>query len=205
MELREGAGSGLSAGHRSEDMKRDRNFLSEVEERSGQKIRLCYQCLKCFVGCPVSKYMDHNPNSVIRMIQYGMRQKVLSSRAVWLCVSCMTCGVRCPNGIDMSAVMDTLREMSQEAGLALDADSKVVQLHEEFIRSIKMWGRLHEVTFFIPYMARSLDMLSNAVSGVLLISKGKLPFIPKQIEGIEEIRKLYDAANKTKGELAREE
>lgn len=139
------------------------------------------------------------------MIQYGMKQKVLSSRAIWLCVSCMTCGVRCPNGIDMSAVMDTLREMSQEAGLALDADSKVVQLHEEFIRSIKMWGRLHEVTFFIPYMARSLDMLSNAVSGVLLISKGKLPFIPKQIEGIEEIRKLYDAAYKTKGELAREE
>ena len=181
------------------------SFGREIEERSGQNIKLCYQCLKCFVGCPVARYMDIKPNSVIRMIQYGMRDQVLKSHAIWLCVSCMTCGARCPNEIDMSAIMDTLREMSIESGCAYEAERRVVILHEEFVRSVKLWGRLHEVSFFVPYIVRSLDLFSNAISGIQLMARGKLPLIPTQIKGIEEIRKLYDEAYKTKGQLARKE
>ena len=172
-------------------MEIDRTFGSEIEDRSGQNIRLCYQCLKCFVGCPVASYMDFKPNSVIRMIQYGMREKVLKSRAIWLCVSCMTCGVRCPNEIDMGAVMDTLREMSIEAGCSYESEKNVVLAHEEWVRSIKMWGRVHEVTFFMAYMARSLD-LSLVASAPALVFRGKTPFIPRQIEAVEEVRKLFD-------------
>ena len=186
-------------------MRTHRNFGDEVQERSGQNLRLCYQCLKCSVGCPLSSHMEFEPNRVIRMIQYGEKAKVLKSHAIWLCVSCMTCGARCPNEIDMSAIMDTLREMSLEEGYAYEAERRVVLLHEEFVRSVKLWGRLHEVTFFIPYIVRSLDLFSNAVSGIQLMARGKLPMIPKQIKGIEEIRKLYDEAYKTKGQLARKE
>ena len=182
-------------------MKTDRDFGAEVQERSGQNIKLCYQCLKCFVGCPVSKYMDYKPNSIIRMIQYGQREKVLTSHAIWLCVSCMTCGVRCPNDIDMSSVFDTLREMSREDGHSHGAERNVVLLHEEFVRNVKMWGRLHEATFFMPYMLRSLDFFSNMGSGIALMLRGKLPIIPKQIRGIEEIWKLYREGYKTKGQL----
>ena len=179
----------------------DSAFADEVRERSGQDIRLCYQCLKCFAGCPLADHMDFKPNSIIRMVQYGMREKVLSSHAVWLCVSCMACGARCPNNIDMGAVFDTLREMSQEAGLAFEAEANVVRLHEEFVRNVKMWGRLHEATFFMPYMARSLDLFGNANSGLALFLRGKLPLIPGQIKGIDEFWKMYDRVNKTKGRL----
>ena len=180
-------------------------FADEIQRRSGQNIKPCYQCLKCFVGCPVARYMDCKPNTLIRMIQYGQKEKVLQSHAIWLCVSCMTCGVRCPNEIDMSAVMDTLREMSIEEGYAHDTERTVVVLHEEFVRNVKLWGRLHEVTFFIPHMVRSLDLFSNAGSGLALFSRGKLPMIPKQIKGIEEIWHLYDEAYKTSGQLERKE
>ena len=186
-------------------MKTDRNFIEEVQERSGQNINVCYQCFKCFVGCPVSPYVDYKVNSLIRMIQYGQKDKVLKSHAIWLCVSCMTCGARCPNEIDMSAVMDTLREMSVEAGYAHFAERNVVILHEEFVRSVKLWGRLHEITFFMPYMLRSLDFFTNMASGIALMIRGKLPFIPIQIKGIKEIKKLYNEACKTKGQLHRKE
>lgn len=182
-------------------MERDRNFAREVEERSGQNIRLCFQCQKCFAGCPVLEYGDYTPNGIIRLVQYGEKEKVLSSKAVWFCVSCMTCGARCPNEIDMSAVMDTLREMSIEAGLAHEADRRVVVLHEEFIRSIKMWGRIHEVSFFVPYMLRSMDLFGNIASGILLMARGKFPLLPEQIEGIDEIRDMFEKAYKTKGQL----
>jgi heterodisulfide reductase subunit C len=186
-------------------MKIDKDFIKEVQERSGQNIKTCYQCLKCSVGCPVFPYMEFKTNSVIRLIQYGEREKVLRSSSIWLCVSCMTCGVRCPNEIDMSTVMDTLREMSIEDNYAYEADRRVVILHEEFVRSVKMWGRLHEVTFFIPYMVRSLDLFSNMGTALALMPRGKFPLMPKQIEGIEEIRQLFDRAYKTKGQLKREE
>jgi heterodisulfide reductase subunit C len=170
-------------------MKIDRSFAREVEERSRQNIKLCFQCLKCFVGCPVAAHMEFKPNSVIRMIQYGLREKVLKSHAIWLCVSCMTCGVRCPNEIDMGAVFDTLRGMSVEAGYSYESERNVVMLHEEFIRSVKMWGRLHEASFFMTYMGRSFDF-SNVASAPALLSRGKLRLLPTQIEGIEEVRGL---------------
>lgn len=183
----------------------DTSFATAVQERSGENLPLCYQCLKCTAGCPLSSHMDFKPNNIIRMIQYGQRERVLKSHAIWFCVSCMTCGVRCPNGVDISAIMDTLREMAIEAGYAYAAEKKVVQLHEEFVRSIKLWGRLHEVTFYIGYMARSLDILASLPAGLTLLARGKLPFLPKRIKGAKQIKRLYKKAYKTKGQLAEEE
>ncbi len=188
-------------------MVKEKTFAEEVQERSGQNITRCYLCLKCFVGCPMAPYMDIKPHTVIRMIQYGQKKELLKSRTIWLCVSCMTCGVRCPNGIDISAVMDTLKEMSVEEGLAHVSEKRIVVLHEEFLRSVKMWGRLHEMTFYMPLLFRTLDkvkaldLVSTFRSAVLLLSRLKLPFLPKQIKGIREIRKLYSKAYKTKGQM----
>ena len=114
-------------------MEIDQSFAREVEERSGQNLELCYQCLKCSVGCPTARYMEYNPNALIRLIQYGQKEKVLSSQTIWFCVSCWTCGTRCPNEIDMGVIMDTLREMALEHGLV--ADRKIVLLHQEFVES----------------------------------------------------------------------
>ena len=182
-------------------MNGDTSFVREVEERSGQKLQACYQCLKCSAGCPLSSHMEFKPSAVIRLIQYGESERVLKSHAIWLCVSCMTCGVRCPNQVDMSVVMDTLREMSCERGHALVAEKRVVMLHQEFVRSIKFWGRLHEATFFMAYMARSLDLLSNMASGITLMSKGKIPLLPRAIKGVKGLRRMYGEAYKTKGQL----
>jgi hypothetical protein len=77
----------------------------------------------------------------------------------------------------------------------------VVLLHEEFLRNVKIWGRLHEVSFFVPYIVRSLDLFSNAVSGVQLMARGKLPLLPDQIREIDEFQTMFRKAYKTKGQL----
>ena len=169
----------------------EKSFLEEVRERSGQDIGGCYQCLKCSVGCPISRHFDYQPNSLIRLIQYGDREKVLTSHAIWLCVSCMTCGTRCPNEVDMSTIMDTLREMAMESEAAYKVEKNVILIHEEFIRSIRLWGRLHEVSFYIVYMLRSFDFFAPIPSGIALMARRKLPFIPRWIKGIKEVRELY--------------
>ena len=60
----------------------DTSFIQEVESRSGQNLRACYQCMKCSAGCPLSSHMEVKPHALIRQIQYGEREKVLKSRSV---------------------------------------------------------------------------------------------------------------------------
>ena len=174
------------------------NFAQEVIDKSGQNIKLCYQCMKCFAGCTMAEYMEKKPNGIIRLIQYGEKDKVLKNKDLWYCVSCKKCGTRCPNDIDMSAVFDTLREMSLESGLAYESERKIPVIHEEFVRTLKMFGRLHEAIFFVMYMVRSMDLFSNLASGLLLFKRGKLPLTPSQIREIDEFREMYDKMYKPK-------
>lgn len=60
--------------------------------------------------------MDLLPNQVIRLVQLGQEERVLSSRTIWLCASCLTCDSRCPRGIDISRVMEALRVMILRRG-----------------------------------------------------------------------------------------
>jgi heterodisulfide reductase subunit C len=166
-------------------------LLDTVEQASGQPIRDCYQCSKCYTGCPVARYMDVPPNGIIRMIQYGMKDQVFATKTIWLCLSCMNCGVRCPNGIDLGAMMDAVRELSIEAGHSYDSERNVVLLHEEFVRSIKWWGRAHEATMLAFYKLRSLELLTDMGAAVKLILKGKIRFIPTPIRKVKQVWELY--------------
>jgi heterodisulfide reductase subunit C2 len=38
-------------------------------------------------------------------------EKLLDSKTIWLCAACQTCYTRCPKGIDLSRIMEALREI----------------------------------------------------------------------------------------------
>jgi len=171
-------------------MEIDPSFAREVQQRSTQNLQLCYQCLKCSIGCPTATYMEYNPNALIRLIQYGQKEKVLRSQAIWLCVSCWTCGTRCPNEIDMGVIMDTLREMALEDGVV--ADRNIVLLHQEFVNSIRRMGRVHEATMLAFYKLKSRDFMTDLGPGMKLFLKGKIPLFPSRIRGIDEIRRIFE-------------
>jgi heterodisulfide reductase subunit C len=168
-------------------------FLGEVQGRCGENLRLCYQCLKCTVGCPTAPHMDFNPNTIVRMIQLGLKREVLESNAIWLCVSCETCGTRCPNEIDIGLLMDALREMSLEEGYR-PKERGIVALHNAFMESIRRGGRVHEATMLMEYKLRSGDYWTDLIPGMKLFMKGKIPLIPGRIKGMDSIREIYRKA-----------
>jgi heterodisulfide reductase subunit C len=90
-------------------------FVKKVEELSGQNILACYQCGKCSAGCPVVAAMDILPSQVVRLVQLG-QEDVLKSKTIWLCASCFTCASRCPRGVDLSRIMESLREIVLRKG-----------------------------------------------------------------------------------------
>ncbi len=169
------------------------SFLEAVQERCGENIQLCYQCLKCTAGCPTAPFMDFSPNTIVRMIQWGSKQEVLESKAIWLCVSCETCGTRCPNEIDIGLLMDALREMSLEEGYRVK-EKGIVALHNAFMESIRRGGRVHEATMLMEYKLRSGDYWTDLIPGMKLFMKGKIPLIPGRIKGMDAIREIYRRA-----------
>ena len=90
--------------------KRNLSFREKVKALSGENIELCFQCGACSSCCPMTERMDLLPSTVMRLVQLGV-EEVLNSGTMWVCSSCFTCTVRCPRGIDVSRVMEALRQM----------------------------------------------------------------------------------------------
>lgn len=173
--------------------KTDNSLLSEIFEASGEKVQNCFQCQKCSAGCPVNFAMDILPNQVFRHIQYGHRDKVLSSKTIWLCASCHTCSVRCPNSIDIAKVMDTLRSISVRSG-AVSGEKNISMFHKFFLALIKFMGRTWEPAFAI-YKLKAGGLGGMMGFGLKQFMKGKIPIFPA-LKSRKELRKLFQASGK---------
>ncbi len=168
----------------------DPSFYDRVAHESGQKPLACYQCQKCSAGCPVAYAMDILPNQVIRMVQFGLREKVLSSHTIWICASCYTCSVRCPNDIDIAKIMDVLRHMALRSGAEL-AERDIPIFHSVFLSSIKSKGRIHELGLIWQYKAKTRDFMKDAALGWKMFRKGKIKLFPSKFGGGKEIRDIF--------------
>ncbi len=173
----------------------DLSFIQEIKKRSGQAIELCYQCQKCSSGCPVAEHADYHPNQVVRMIQYGLKERILNSSFIWLCSGCETCGARCPNGIKIAAVTDALREMAVKER-ALSGEKNIPLFHNAFLNSVRRDGRVHELSMMAQYKLRSRTLFADLDIGLKMFKKGKFAFLPKRIKRLKEVRQIFKEAAK---------
>ncbi len=85
-------------------------LVKEVEELSGENLFGCYQCGTCSAGCPFVQDMDLSPDEIIRYVILD-RKEVLNSKTIWLCSACFTCAERCPRDINITKIMEALRQI----------------------------------------------------------------------------------------------
>ena len=164
-------------------------FIEEIEKTSGQRVNDCYQCGMCTGGCPVTFYMDYPPSQIIRMVQLGMREKVLSSKTIWVCASCYTCTTRCPKEVDLAEVMDTLRQMAHQEGRKAAVD-EVQVFHEIFLENIRRYGRQYEMGLVGNYNLNSGRLFKDISQAPKLFFRGKLRIFPKRID-VKRIKGIF--------------
>jgi heterodisulfide reductase subunit C len=85
-------------------------LAKEVEDLCGENLFGCYQCGTCSAGCPYVEDMDLTPDEVIRYIILD-RKELLNSKTIWLCSACFTCAERCPRDINITKIMEALRQI----------------------------------------------------------------------------------------------
>lgn len=165
-------------------------FKDEILALCGEDASNCVQCGKCTASCPIAPEMDLKPSQVLRNIQVNSRKPVLQSSTIWLCASCETCSSRCPEGIEIATVMDTLRKLAVEEGLATGKE-QIVDFDEIFLDSIKRHGRVHELGLIIRYNMASRKPLKDAHLGPLMLGKGKLSLLAHRVREKAKVREIF--------------
>ncbi len=168
----------------------DESFIRRVEQESGQQISRCYQCGNCGASCNYTCVYDYPVNQIMRLIQLGQKDIVLSSRSIWLCAACTACSTRCPCNIEVTRVMEALRVMSLEEGVV---SLKEVELfYKEFLKSVKTFGRVFE-TGLLPLVNLKTGRLMNDLELAPKVLKArKLHVLPSIIRGRREVSAIFD-------------
>lgn len=172
-------------------MEIDRKFMEEVSRRSGQRFEGCFHCLSCAGGCPVVEVMDYNPNQIIRMMQFGMREKILKSRTIWICLGCFSCLAQCPNRVHIPAMMDALREMALEEGVEV-AEPQILAFHRQFLNQVRKRGRVYELEFVARYKLATGTLFQDMGAGLKMLMCGRFQLLPSRVRNLPEIRKIME-------------
>ncbi len=166
-------------------------LLKEVEA----DVRDCYQCGNCSAGCPAAFTFDYQPNQMMRMLQVGLVDKVLESKALQLCLQCLTCTGRCPRNIDIAGIFEDLKTVAAAQGR--DVPEHARTFNEAFMNAVARFGRLPELymmgMFYLGTMNPKMAM-GDAGLAVPMFAKGKMGVMPHKAKGADEVGRIYKKA-----------
>jgi heterodisulfide reductase subunit C len=187
----------------------DPHFMEEVIAAGGKNVQLCYQCGTCTGGCPTAYKMDHPPRKIIRMIQLGMKKRVLESATIWVCASCNTCTTRCPRGVEIAHVMGALKSIAIREGVK-PQNPKGPVFYRSFVEGTEAFGRIFEPKLMLdvhlkgdPSLAEAFRcLIKEAPFGLQMARRGRIALMPERIRGREQMRKIYENVKRMEAEGA---
>lgn len=131
----------------------DPKFKYEMRKIHGaEKLMLCFQCGTCTADCPISRFSEfYRPRKIARMVQLGLKDRLLSDDALWLCSTCFTCVDHCPQGVEISGIVRALRNLtvkekgvmplvSKELASNILKSGYIFEIPESRRKRREMWG-----------------------------------------------------------------
>ncbi len=170
----------------------DHGFAGLVRSYPGAgKILGCIQCGTCTGSCQLAQDMDYTPRRIIEMVRAGLKDEVLSSKAIWYCASCYSCTVRCPKDIKVTEVMYALRALSLRRRRSRSVGLSPV-FYSTFSRLVNTLGKMYEAGLIVLVALRSnpFRLVKLAPVGGRMFFQGKLGLLPKRVAGRAEIQKM---------------
>lgn len=159
------------------------NFRYEISKKVGAKSLLkCIQCGVCSSGCTVTEYVDMQPHRVVASCLLGLREEVLSSKAIWTCSLCHRCTERCPKNVDYSFILALLRNMAVAEGNVPEDYSGTIQV-------------IFDNGFVIPYTGGLKDNIDKR-----RVKMGLPEIVPPPLSDIQTIIKETGLGNLIKEE-----
>ncbi|MBI5489841.1 MAG: 4Fe-4S dicluster domain-containing protein [Deltaproteobacteria bacterium] len=177
-------------------------LAAEIRRRTGLNPAKCYQCGKCSAGCPMAEETRLRPHDILRLVQRGRRDRLFADDSIWLCLTCETCSARCPNEVGPARIIDALRELALESGEG--APPRAIRaLHESFLKQIRRHGRIFEFGMIAGFKLRSGKLFADVGKMPATMKRGKLALSPRNIAGVGDVRRIFDACAAAAGKEVR--
>ena len=164
----------------------------EIASEAGVNLKDCYQCGKCTAGCPLAEGMDLMPREVIRYLQLGMADVVLSAKTPWICAQCVVCSSRCPQNVDICSVMRATRLAAKRRGLRPVPEADIFD--DEFIANVRAHGVSNEQYLAAAYNMKSGHLMQDMGNATRMLRRGMVGVGIHNIKGRDEVAALIDRA-----------
>jgi heterodisulfide reductase subunit C len=87
----------------------DPELLHEIKAYGAVGIEKCFNCGNCTGICPLTSDEHPFPRNMIRLVEMGMKDRILESTDPWLCYYCGECSETCPKGAEPAETMMAVR------------------------------------------------------------------------------------------------
>jgi heterodisulfide reductase subunit C len=174
------------------------DFLRIIQEKADVNVSACYQCKKCSIGCPVAAETESPPSEIIRRLQLGAGEELLQTDLIWSCLSCETCYARCPNQINFAAVIDALKALAVEKGVARpEGDAPL--FNRLFLDTVKAYGRAYDLKAIALYKLGTGNLKQDMDKVPAMLKKGKMALLPPSGADKDTVKRIFKKAAQDKG------
>ena len=164
--------------------------IQEIAQDAGVNLKDCYQCGKCSAGCPVASEADMPPRAVIRNLQLGCLDPVLSSTMPWLCVGCGMCLARCPQSVDMPTLNAALRRYIKAHDIS-PALSNPDRFNRIFAENVRQSGVSDEVKLAVKFNMRSGKFMQDANTMPAMVMRGMINNNGHKLEDPADVERIF--------------
>ncbi len=181
-------------------VKPGKEFLKEVlKMQGGEKILDCIQCGTCAGGCSSRFAMDYSPMQIIKMINLGMKEEVLSSSTIWVCSTCYTCATRCPRDISFATLTMSLKNKAIKENFGNSINRK---FHRCYFEIVNKNGRMHETELMLKLIPKTDlgKVRRNAGLGLRMMRKKKVKFRAEKIKHTSSLSKMLEKTNEERSQ-----
>ena len=153
----------------------DPKFKYEISRLPGaENVLLCFQCGTCTADCPIARFDDfYRPRRLVRMVQLGLKDRILSNDVIWLCSACFTCVDHCPQDVGIADIVRAIRNLTAK-------DGEMPPVYKEIASNILKTG--------YAYMIPRLRLKKREEDG--------LPSLPRA--NLENLAKLFEVTGLSK-------
>lgn len=173
-------------------------LLGDVQERADVNLSTCYQCKKCSIGCPVADQTESHPSEIIRRLQLGAGDELLQSDLVWTCLSCETCFARCPNQINFTAIIDALKAIAVEKGVA-KPEGDAPLFNRLFLETVQSYGRAYDLKAIAMYKMGTGILKQDMDKFPAMLKKRKIAILPPSGADKSKVKRIFAMAAQNKG------
>ncbi len=163
----------------------------QEQEEIVRDLEACFQCRRCTAGCPVAAWADHPPHHIVKWACENELDRATDTSMIWICASCQTCSARCPNNVPVAELMDVLKHRALKSGREIP-ENDVLIAHRAFLKTVRRWGRLHELSMISRYKLKTGHLFQDVMLGLSLFLRGKLRFLPERVELPDTLKQKND-------------